>query len=939
VLLLLAATGTTCPGSETHFDAKFAVSEQAAAGAVLGRAATAIPESGAAASTFEIVAGNTDETFAIDRRTGELRVARPESLDYEARSRYELTVRIQRAAAADAAQRQFAADLLASSIDPADVANLFMFSEERQVLIDVLDVNEPPVISVQSLTLVGDFADPTADVGQIHGVDPDRDDVLTYEVIAGDPAGLLTLDAASGCLALAQGISLPAGQQVVPLTVRVTDQAGHSDAATVSVRLVGIPAPLIAESPPSTQTSDPVMTSPLDDTAAPPSAESVELPPAPADVSAAPQTTPTPLPSRAGPRQFTRPALWFFLAGVLLGAGLMTIVFRFVGRTSPAGGRSTGGAAPNPFGQLRPQPIMVSTREQLRSFRRSTHSPVDPAPVAADAAHAAVAQVERGDSDAADDDVAVRDRQIVDPLSDPVDSGMDANRPQSGSGAVPETAAQPPVPLTIPHWSRVLRFAAAATQDRPEEQPAVNEATAPPGTIDSSVAHNPADAAPDDYQPQLDSVTTGPAHEWAGAALLDEPPQLVPPAEFGWDSPLHGPADHPPEPASVQDGSGASDDPHDVRQVDDRQEASDVVQDVYAMTDAPELANVLDDVHDPLWASQSPEPMDEPHVPEVVKYDAADRDQAPEFAAPAVAPFDWPDVTPDPDAVGPVDDQHAAAALEAVEALEGTESPLGVEPRVAELRRQLTELFGVPADRPSRIDEEPADEPGPSIEYHVVKEVASDSARVDGLFESLRASLDGKTAAAAEATGDLTSAPDAVVVTPLTAEIELGRSAQAEPAARVNKSAVRQEISSLREVANNYARAIVARQTTEKRARIVWLVSAGCMVPLFSGGTYLLTSMPPGALRWLGWLLLTGGAGAFSICLNSFNRLSKLHEETQRFDEPYPESQTSAKDTAEFDVPPELVSKSSASEPVSQVPAAELDAEQPEPEPAEVGAV
>ena len=61
------------------------------------------------------------------------------------------------------------------------------------------------------------------------------------------------------------------------------------------------------------------------------------------------------------------------------------------------------------------------------------------------------------------------------------------------------------------------------------------------------------------------------------------------------------------------------------------------------------------------------------------------------------------------------------------------------------------------------------------------------------------------------------------------------------------------------------------------------------------------------ALLILGWLLLTGGAVAFSVCLNSFNRLSKLHEDSQYPDEPSSSPQArSMSDTAEFDIPKEL---------------------------------
>jgi hypothetical protein len=389
-----------------------------------------------------------------------------------------------------------------------------------------------------------------------------------------------------------------------------------------------------------------------------------------------------------------------------------------------------------------------------------------------------------------------------------------------------------------------------------------------------------------------------------------------------------------PEPDFAQESSERL---HDLQETGVVPEA---VQDVYEARGLPETGEVWEDVHDAHGLPEAAEATDVPNAAGVVPEAEPVVDDVPEATE---ASCEVSHVTARPEAAATVDDPHDAAAVqEAAEALDEAQNPLGVEPRVSELRRQLTELFGIPADRASHHEDEPASEPEAPIAYHVVKEVASDSARVDGLFESLRASLDGKPAvsdASADAAGILTTAPDAVVVTPLTPEIEFARSAQAEPAARVNKSAVRQEISSLRAVANTYARAIVARQTSEKRARIVWLISAGCMVPLFSGGTYLLTSMPPGVLRWLGWLLLTGGAAAFSVCLNSFNRLSRLHEDSQFSDDSRGQQPHMPNDTAEFDIPGELAPEGNTPVSARSAPATEARQHLRDPEPVEVGAV
>jgi hypothetical protein len=298
--------------------------------------------------------------------------------------------------------------------------------------------------------------------------------------------------------------------------------------------------------------------------------------------------------------------------------------------------------------------------------------------------------------------------------------------------------------------------------------------------------------------------------------------------------------------------------------------------------------------------------------------------------------------------VGAVSAREAADAVAPAEASGTTpelptEAP-GEEPRVLELRRQLTELFGVPAEYQPPPPADPEDLAAysdvtadraefaapPEGDHVAARGVGAD---VVSLLDTWRARLnaelqteEGGSPSPSEESSlpdDVTA--DAFVLTPLTPETRLARSAAFELPSRVDKSAVRQEISSLRAVANTHARAVVARLSTEKRARQVWLISGTCMVPLFSGGTFLLSSMPPGLMRWLGWLMLTGGAAAFSVCLNSFNRLSKLHEEQEAL---LPEGSAAGdtlKDTAEISIPAELAAEA----PTPALPSAD-EAAQPQ---------
>ena len=278
----------------------------------------------------------------------------------------------------------------------------------------------------------------------------------------------------------------------------------------------------------------------------------------------------------------------------------------------------------------------------------------------------------------------------------------------------------------------------------------------------------------------------------------------------------------------------------------------------------------------------------------------------------------------------PYDNSEVSAVQEASAALEESGSPLGIDPRVAELRAQLSNLFGVSLDAP-RAPQPPlaADEPASFADdiegaesderdasQFVADEAVADEAVADepvtegtfagGGFEPDVAPVavnPPAEAAAPETDSDPVrswleylknrNAPAPAVSTearpaaapPVAATPVLKPEPPPAPVAatptvplvRQNKSAVRLEISHLRDVANRHTRGVLAVKPSEQKARLWWFLSGASMVVLCFISMALLKSGTP-IVRWLGWMFLCGAAVNLAVCVNSFQRLKTRAE-------------------------------------------------------------
>ena len=187
-------------------DYAFSVAEDAATDAALGTVSATDPEAGAV--SYAISAGNEAGAFAIDAGTGALTVAG--TLDYETADDYNLTV-----TASDAAGHTATAD----------------------VAITVTDVAFPPVFAETSYAwAVAEDAAVGAALGTLIATDPEGG-AVSHKITAGNDAGLVAIDAATGALTVAGALDYETATSY-SLTVEATSGRGAATAtATVPVTI------------------------------------------------------------------------------------------------------------------------------------------------------------------------------------------------------------------------------------------------------------------------------------------------------------------------------------------------------------------------------------------------------------------------------------------------------------------------------------------------------------------------------------------------------------------------------------------------------------------------------------------------------------------------------------------------------------------------------
>ena len=205
------------------------VAENQPAGTVVGTFSSTDPDNPAQGQTFTYTlvsgANSTDNaSFTIGTGANAGRLLTASAFNFEAKSSYSIRVRT------------------------TDNGSTPLFFEES-FTITVTNVNEAPVIAIQTFSLAENSATNTV-VGTVAASDPDAGQTLTYAITAGNTGGAFAINSSSGQLTVANPAAL--NFEVTPsfaLIVQVTDNGSpaSSAAATVTVNLTNVnEAPVIA---------------------------------------------------------------------------------------------------------------------------------------------------------------------------------------------------------------------------------------------------------------------------------------------------------------------------------------------------------------------------------------------------------------------------------------------------------------------------------------------------------------------------------------------------------------------------------------------------------------------------------------------------------------------------------------------------------------------
>lgn len=229
---------------------RFQVAENSPAGTVVGKVPQQQPQN-QRQDTFTITAGNKAGTFTIDPTTGRISIAQGAKLDYERQSRFEIDVAVVEAAGiTDSLKEGFAEELLKSGIDVRKLTTEKRNKDELTVTIQLIDVNEPPVIVDQSFS-IPENSDSGTIVGRVIATDPDLHDALSFSMTDGDASEMFKIDPASGLISVGDEAVLDfESQPSLQLLVTVTDAEGLAKSAKIDLTLsdVNEPPQIVTES-------------------------------------------------------------------------------------------------------------------------------------------------------------------------------------------------------------------------------------------------------------------------------------------------------------------------------------------------------------------------------------------------------------------------------------------------------------------------------------------------------------------------------------------------------------------------------------------------------------------------------------------------------------------------------------------------------------------
>jgi len=198
---------------------RFAIAENTPSGTPVGVVAANNP--GGNPLTYTITSGNTSSAFSINS-TGLLSVANSAALNYETlATNTQLTVQFQ---------------LLVNLVNTVNPA---LTETNRRVVVQLLDVNEPPTLTGFTNFLLA-ATRPGTGLGTVGAKDPEAYTLLNFSILSGDTYNLFAIGAQSGVISVAGAISnLHAG--TYNLAIQATDTSANPASAVTNVRLTVVP--------------------------------------------------------------------------------------------------------------------------------------------------------------------------------------------------------------------------------------------------------------------------------------------------------------------------------------------------------------------------------------------------------------------------------------------------------------------------------------------------------------------------------------------------------------------------------------------------------------------------------------------------------------------------------------------------------------------------
>ncbi len=167
---------------------------------------------------YEIVGGNTNNTFAVNPLTGEITVNDPTILDFETNPVFTLTVKV------------------------TDQGRSVVYSDTATVTINVLDGAESPIIVDQTFTVPENSVNGTS-VGFVAATDPDPTRTLSYAILGGSGSTVFQIDSATGELTVTRSSALDfEANPTFDLLVEVTNDAPVplGSSATITINLADV---------------------------------------------------------------------------------------------------------------------------------------------------------------------------------------------------------------------------------------------------------------------------------------------------------------------------------------------------------------------------------------------------------------------------------------------------------------------------------------------------------------------------------------------------------------------------------------------------------------------------------------------------------------------------------------------------------------------------